>query len=117
MKLTMTRGDTQVYRFQRKKNGDVLLTPADEIYFTIKNTALPLKPLLMKTINDMDFNAENGTYRFVIHPEDTAVLPIGTYRYDIQVTDNGVVKTVAKGDFELTWEVTFYENTVGENNG
>lgn len=110
--LSMRRGDTKVYKFQRTgPDGKVIREKAAKIFFTVKRTNLPNEFLLQKTLDNMQFDAEDGTYRLTIDPEDTEGLPFGTYKYDLQVTsDSGAVTTVAFGGFRLMEEVTFKAN-------
>ena len=112
--LSMTRGDTIPYHFQRKDNaGKPILTEAEKIYFTVKDTDLQQPVVLQKTIEDMTFD-ETGTYHFTIYPEDTNNLTYGTYTYDVEVrieSDN-YTRTISKGIFELTDESTWASNEV-----
>lgn len=55
---------------------------------------------------------QDGTYHFTIEPTDTNNLKFGTYVYDIEVKQNGIVSTIAMGDFILLDEVTYAENEV-----
>jgi hypothetical protein len=49
----------------------------------------------------------NGVWRFTIENADTEGLSYGIYVFDLQVTENGAVTTIAKGKFELTQEATW----------
>ena len=111
MTIELTRGDTGAYKFQRIKNGEVIPTIADNIYFSIKKNFNVKETLLQKTINDMTFD-EDGTYHFLINPEDTNNLPYGDYVFDIEIVQEDYVKTLCKGIFKLTEEVTFKDNEV-----
>lgn len=107
--ISITRGDTKQFKFQRKSNGQVITTEADEIFFTVKRNNNVENFVFQKTIDDMDFD-EEYFYHFTINPEDTNNLPYGTYAYDIEVKIDNYVKTIALGNFEITKEVTFYTN-------
>lgn len=67
--------------------------------------------IFQKTIEDMIFD-EDGTYHFVINPEDTDEQSYRECKYDLQVEHDGVKKTIAIGDFNINEEVTFAENEV-----
>lgn len=105
--LTQTRGDTVSYRFQRKTTaGSIIYTRPEAIFFTVKNTFNTAEICIQKSINQMTMN-NDGTWRFTIEHGDTAELPYGVYVFDLQITDNGAVTTVAKGQFKLTQEATW----------
>ena len=112
MDLSIIRGDTKFYKFQRKnKNKEVILEKADKVYFTVKKNSQVKDVVFQKTIEDMLFD-EDGTYHFVIEPKDTDGQDYDKYRYDVQVEHDGVKKTIAIGIFEIKEEVTFAENEV-----
>ena len=112
MYLSIRRGDTKFLKFQRKnKDKEVILEQAEKLYFTVKKSFRTKEALFQKTIEDMSFD-EDGTYHFVIEPEDTDGLEYGMCKYDVQVEHDGVKSTIAIGDFEIKEEVTFAENEV-----
>lgn len=112
MNISMIRGDTTPLMFQRKdSNGDVIKLRADKIYFTVKKSDLPNEVLFQKTIEDMTFD-EDGTYHFVIQPEDTNNLEFKNYSYDLEVIQGDVVSTISYGEFIIEKEVTFAGNEV-----
>lgn len=112
MNLSIRRGDTKFYKFQRKnKDGEIILEQAEKIYFTVKKSFRTKEALFQKTIEDMTFD-EYGTYHFVIEPEDTDELEYGTWKFDLQVVNDGIKSTIAIGDFIVKEEVTFAENEV-----
>lgn len=105
--LKQTRGDTVSYTFQRKDTeGQAIKTRPEAIFFTVKNTFNTAEICIQKNINQMTMN-NDGTWRFTIEHDDTAELPYGVYVFDLQITDNGAVTTVAKGQFKLTQEATW----------
>lgn len=109
-KLEQTRGDTRSYCFQRKDaNGNVITDTPDSLYFTVKTSFNIRAFVLQKTLEDMTMD-EDGTYHFTIEPEDTENLDYGAYAFDIQVTQDGIVATIAKGRFILTEEATWASN-------
>jgi hypothetical protein len=105
--LKQTRGDTVSYTFQRKDTSDnPILTRPEAIFFTVKSTFNTAKVLIQKSILQMAMDS-TGTWRFTIENADTKDLPYGIYVFDLQITENGAVTTVAKGHFELTQEATW----------
>ena len=52
-------------------------------------------------------------YHIIIEPSDTSGLQYKKYVYDIQVENDGIVSTIAKGELNLTHEVTFEGGTHG----
>ena len=104
--MEFIRGDTAKYRFQRfDAEGNVIQTPADAIYFTVKVNGYTDEVLLQKKLEDMEFD-ENYYYHITILPEDTDNLDYGTYRYDIEVIQDGV-KTTTVGELIIDEEITF----------
>lgn len=105
--LKQTRGDTVSYTFQRKDtSGNPIVSRPEAIFFTVKNTFNTPKIVIQKNIRQMAMNA-SGVWRFTIENADTEGLPYGIYVFDLQVTENGAVTTIAKGKFELTQEATW----------
>ena len=111
--MEIIRGDTQEYKFQRKDaNGDVITQEATSVYFTVKENYIVDKVLIQKTIEDMTFDSD-GTYHFTITADDTNDLYYGDYVYDIEVKQGDeYTKTIAKGVFKISEEVTFESNEV-----
>lgn len=108
--LKLIRGDTAKYKFQRlDANGNVILTAADEIYFTVKETPTKEKVVFQKTIDDMTLD-EDGTYHFIIEPTNTNGLQYGNYVYDLEIIVDGVKTTVSYGTFQILPEVTWVQN-------
>ncbi len=111
--ITLTRGDTAAFKFQRKDaDGNVITTKAPKIFFTVKKDWKDSSHLLQKTIADMSFDSEKY-YHFTITPEETDQLKFGRYVYDLEVIadEEGQVKTtVAKGAFTLLREATHAGN-------
>lgn len=103
-------------------NGSVSLTRGDTAYLTVPmvfedsgepyemGTADTLTLSVKKTVKDTEFAFRKivvGDNTFHIKPEDTADLPFGKYKYDIQLdTENGDVFTVTDiSTFEVLPEV------------
>lgn len=108
--MKLTRGDTGNFTFQcLDAQGAVITTIADAIYFTVKASWNTASAVICKTIDDMTFD-ENGTYHFTIQPGDTEDLRYGNYMFDIEVTRDGVVTTIAKGVLTITEEATWVIN-------
>lgn len=109
--IEIIRGDTCPFSFKRRdKNNDVITEPADKLYFTIKQSYQTDEVLIQKTIDDMSF--DDGTYRFVIEPEDTNDMEYGIYVFDIEVITDEYKQTIARGQIRISEEVTFQEDEV-----
>lgn len=105
--LKQTRGDTVSYTFQRKDtDGNPIVSKPEALFFTVKSTFNTPKITIQKNIHQMAMDG-NGVWRFTIENSDTESLPYGIYVYDLQVTENGAITTIAKGKFELTQEATW----------
>lgn len=108
--LTFTRGDTFSIKFQRKDcNGDVITEAPNTMYFTLKTRPSIKTYVLQKTLEDMHSDAD-GTWHITLQPEDTEGLSVGNYYFDIEVTTNSYVKTIAKDWIKLTEESTWKDN-------
>ena len=108
--LNQTRGDTRSYFFQRvDASGAVITAQPDSLYFTVKKSFNDKNSILQKKLSDMTVD-DDGTYHFTILPADTETQAYGQYVFDIQVTQNGVVTTICKGNFTLTPEATWAVN-------
>lgn len=100
--IYLTRGDTfmaDVRIFQT--NGDPYqLQEGDTIRFAMKKTLTDEEPLVIKDV-------PIDTRRLVLDPEDTKLLPFGTYIYDVQLTKvDGTVDTfITPSKLVLTEEV------------
>ena len=83
MNISIIRGDTAKFSFYRKdKDGHVILSQPEAIYFSVKNSPYESKTIIQKKLSDMDFDNETGKYTFYINPEDTNNLVYGTFDYD-----------------------------------
>lgn len=113
MNISVIRGDTKLFKFERKdSSGETITDTPASIFFTVKEEDLPDEFLIQKTIDDMQMD-EDGVWRFTLAPEDTDEMEVGTYKFDIQITSQeGVKTTVAIGAFRVTEEVTFASNEV-----
>ena len=85
--LQINRGTTHQYKGRRKRNGQPILTIAEEAYFTIKRRWDDKTPLVMKDLSQMTFDDE-GFYHLTLEPEDTENLPYGKYVWDFTAVDN-----------------------------
>ena len=107
------RGDTSPFSFQRiDKNNQVIMQKAEKLYFTIKEKYTSDDVLIQKTIDDMDFNDDNGTYKFTIEPSDTDNMKYGIYVFDLEVITDDYKQTIAKGSIKVSEEVTFVSDEV-----
>lgn len=110
--MKMIRGDTRGFNFQRvNADGEPITTRPDKLYFTVKKSPQDKVVIFQKTIDNMTFD-EDGTWHFVIEPEDTNGLKYMTYVYDIEVITDGVKTTIAKGGLTIEEEVTWAEDEV-----
>lgn len=108
--MELTRGDTGQYKFQRlDADGQVITTAPTAMYFTVKKSYQSATAEVQKTLDDMTID-EDSYWHFTLDPEDTEALDIGNYVYDIEVTTEGVVSTIAKGTLKLLAEATWYTN-------
>lgn len=108
--MNLTRGDTGLYKFQRlDSDGDVITTTPDAIYFTVKESYTSSTVAIQKTIDDMTMD-DDGTWHFTIDPDDTNDLEYGAYVYDLEVTADEYVCTIAKGTLRILAEATWADD-------
>lgn len=102
--ISLTRGDTLCLNVELTKDGEGY-TPAtsDRIRFTMKKSTADNIPLIQKVVYPDSYNK----IMVEITPADTKPLAFGTYKYDMEITDeNGRVYTFVIGDFKVTEEVS-----------
>lgn len=107
MDIEFTRGDTQFLKFELKDlEGNVVeLTDVDKLYFTVKQNQNSKKVLIQKEYPS-SITYTDGYFYFVLNSVDTADLPYGTYKYDIELKSREYVKTLGLGTITLTEEIT-----------
>lgn len=116
--MNIIRGDTKNIMFKRqRKDGTLIKDIPEKMYFTIKNNYYEEEPLIQKVLGEtITFNEDNGYYYTTIEPEETNSLPYTSDNnplvFDIEIIDNGKVKTIAKGKLWIRPEVTFASNEV-----
>lgn len=113
LNIEMPRGDIRPIRFAlyyRQRN-ELEQEPFDTIYFTVKKNFTLHQYKFQKSLKDGTIVAiGDGTYQFMIMPEDTNSLDFGTYEFDIQVTRGAVLKQTFYGKLTLSRECTHYCN-------
>ena len=115
--MNFTRGDTYKFCFQRlDANKEVITVQADEVWFTVKKDFVTTTREIQKKLSDgtITYDPNYYTYHVTIQSEDTANFKYNTdYVYDIQILQDYIIKTIAKGNFKVQPEVTF-ERSVSE---
>lgn len=108
--IEFPRGDTCPIKFTLEdKEGNILiLGSSDELFFTVKNNFDTSTVKLQKKFSSGDFtHEEDGSYKLIIEPENTANWKYGSYVFDICLVSGDYTRTVAIGNLTLTNEVTF----------
>ena len=110
----MPRGDLRTVRFSvLNPDGSAADVSFDEIYFTVKNAFSDKQYRFQKRLTAGQIERlDDGSYQFVIEPEDTDGLRVTKYVFDIELVANGEIKQTFVGELALTNEVTFAENEV-----
>ena len=101
--IRLTRGDTArltVPLTNETDNSTYEMQEGDTLTLTVKKAVTDETPSFQKVLS--------GTNAFHIEPKDTAQLPFGKYKYDVElVTASGDVYTVIEPTtFEIMQEVT-----------
>lgn len=113
--LSMTRGDTAGFKFQRLDNdGNVIEARPNKLFFTVKKSYEDEGFVFQKKLDDMTFD-ENFWWHFRILPEDTDRLKYGTYVYDLETIQSGVKSTISKGNLIISSESTWAINEGGND--
>lgn len=118
-RLTLTRGDTQVYTLTFKNAaGNPYCLKNWTVFFTLKSSYdLPDAQASLQKIVTAFADTTSGTSGIAtisLAPEDTKDLEPGSYDYDIAVcTAAGESYTVLKGKLELEYDVTQTVGTAG----
>lgn len=103
--ISLTKGDTEEFTvWQTKEDVHVPFASGDTVYFTVKTSTNTTSKILQKVIT----NFIDGKAVVRLEHEETEIINVGNYVYDIQVTSaNGTVKTIVKpAKFTVTPEVT-----------
>ena len=115
LNMEIVRGDNKSFKFQRKdKNGVVITTQPDEIYFTVKKDSTFSDALIQKSLKAGTITYDKPTqyYSFELTPSDTDNLSYGEYGYDIEIIVGGKKKTIVVGKLKVTEEYTHTINEV-----
>ena len=100
--IEATKGDTIIFPFVVVNNDKSVyqVQSGDIINFGLKKNYDDAECLIEKTI-------DNTTLTLVLEHEDTKILEIGAYHYDIQITkaENNEVHTFISGIINITNEV------------
>ncbi len=105
--LKMTRGDTfkRQIKLEKQDHSEIDLSGITEIYFSVKANVHDKECLFQKALNN-GIAITNNIIEITIDSKDTAGLDFDTYCYDLQITLNGSIYTILKGNFIIDWEVT-----------
>jgi len=105
----ITRGNTKGIEIVIK-DGETSVE-VDELYFTVKEDCCVEEVIFQKKLSE-EIIYKDGAYYIVISPDDTSSLEYGRYVYDIKFIKDGIKKTIEKGIFLVSEEVTFACNEV-----
>lgn len=109
-RISITRGDSAqiTLTIRDRVTGKPFVPGADDrLTFTVKRAVTDKEVLIIKTLDNGIIRQESDCLLLLL-PEDTAVLPFGTYRYDVElVLVSGYTDTVIPPSlFIVTGEVT-----------
>jgi hypothetical protein len=99
--ITRYRGDTYPISATIKVNGEPIDITGSTIVFSFSD--LEDTPTII-SINGVLEDPENGIVRF--DPSPTDFDTVGTYKYDIQRTQDGYISTHAVGRLEIVGDIT-----------
>lgn len=111
-RIIITKGDSAEFDLEiTDRVTKKVFVPGDEdkVTFTVKRHLSDKEPLIRKTLGD-GILKKNGGVAIVLHPDDTAHLSCGIYKYDVElVTAAGYTDTVIPpSPFVVTREVNAY---------
>lgn len=105
--IFMIRGDTEAVGVTLKdlEGNKIPLAAGDKVYLTVKRSSSTIDKVLQKVATEFT----NGEALLTIFPNDTKLVEVGKYYYDIQLTkENGDIKTIIpKSLFEIGEEITY----------
>ena len=116
MRISMPRGDIRYVRFLiNNLDGTAANVDFTEIYFTVKRKFTDRSFLFQKKLSTGGIKKLNVCdYQIKIEPEDTGMMYIGDFVFDIQldyvVDGDEILKETFVGDFVLKPVVTYPEN-------
>lgn len=87
--IKVVKGDfSDIYKFQRKDKNGIIQSKPKKMWITFKINANYKKFVFQKTLeNGIEYNPNDGFYRFRLTPNDTNNINVGTYGFDIAVID------------------------------
>lgn len=86
-KISFIRGETKVWKFQRKDgSGQVITTNPNEIWCSIKANYDASDYLIQKTFSDGDITYSDGWWYITLSSADTLSLSKGKYVIDVKVS-------------------------------
>lgn len=89
-KISFIRGETKVWKFQRKDaNGDVITIAPDEIYCSIKANYDDDAYLLQKSYTDSEITYADQWWYITLSSAETLSFTAGKYVIDVKVIDDG----------------------------
>lgn len=101
--ILLTRGDSAVLHVTITNGAtgeDYALQETDKLILTVRKQASKLSPVVLEKVL-------TGSGDFILAPEDTEKLSIGTYKYDVELRIGTDVYTVIQcSEFKLLVEVT-----------
>ena len=118
--IEMPRGDVHPVRFAvyQHHSDQMEEEPFDSIYFTVKKNFTYHQYKFQKSLAAGNLmRLSDGSYQFIIMPEDTNGLDFGTYDFDIQVARGLTLKQTFYGKLKLTTEVTHWCNEESQISG
>lgn len=111
--MQIIRGDYDTKYFVRKdRQGNVITSIPEKIYFTVKNDIHSDEVLIQKRLNEGITVDEDFVYKIEFNASDTDNLAFGKYVYDIEIKNGDKPKTIQIGTLEITNEVTTAKDEV-----
>lgn len=95
-KISLIRGETKVWKFQRKDgSGSIITTMPDEVYCTIKANYDDDDYIIQKTYGNEEITYSDGWWFITLSAAETLTLNPGKYVIDVKViTDSGATYVV-----------------------
>jgi len=103
--ITVYQGDTYVHEIRIKNSANTAINITSRTYagqVRKRRSSDDVSAIFTANITD----AANGVVVFSLSTSDTASLRSGSYVYDFQETNSGVITTLLTGNLTVTGEVT-----------
>ena len=103
--ISIYQGDTYIHDVTITDSSNVAIDINGRTYLSQMRPYVGSSKILVSFTTEV-VSAEGGQVRFSLTPSQTANLDIGTYVYDFQQIDSGIILTLMSGTVTVTGQVS-----------